>query len=46
MKVEINLNETYTILHPHPVVLICVKDKNGKINVMGDAGYSMVGIDF
>jgi len=34
MKVEINLNESYTILHPRPVVLICVKDKNGKINVM------------
>ncbi|MGB9727972.1 MAG: flavin reductase family protein [Nitrososphaeria archaeon] len=34
MKIEVNLNESYTILHPRPVVLICVKDKDGKINVM------------
>lgn len=34
MKTEVDLNESYKLLHPRPVVLICAKGKDGKVNVM------------
>ncbi|MBO3840173.1 MAG: flavin reductase family protein [Thermoproteota archaeon] len=34
MKTDIDLNESYKLLHPRPVVLICAKGKDGKVNVM------------
>lgn len=34
MKTEIDLAESYRLLHPRPVVLICSADRSGKVNVM------------
>jgi flavin reductase (DIM6/NTAB) family NADH-FMN oxidoreductase RutF len=34
MKKGVELNESYKLLHPRPVVLICAKSKEGKVNVM------------
>jgi flavin reductase (DIM6/NTAB) family NADH-FMN oxidoreductase RutF len=34
MKREIDLEESYKLLHPRPVVLVCARGKDGRINVM------------
>lgn len=34
MKIEVNLNESYKLLHPRPVAIICSISINGKINIM------------
>jgi len=34
MKIEVDLNESYKLLHPRPVVMICSIGKDGKINIM------------
>jgi len=34
MKEEVDLTDSYKILHPRPVVLICAKSKDGRANIM------------
>ncbi len=34
MKTEIGLGESYKLLHPKPVVLVCARGKEGRVNVM------------
>ncbi|MEM3407628.1 MAG: flavin reductase family protein [Nitrososphaerota archaeon] len=34
MKIEVDLNESYKLLHPRPVAMICSIGNDGKINIM------------